>query len=144
MQPYQVLNYIISTGKPDILPEADGQKEKIEQLERKIRDLEVSQQGCAKAWVTFDGSANILNSYGVSSVTGHDGDYAIKFSKPFKSNNYCSALSARGAPAVEHMIAVTYCTAPQTAEVARIVTFNWNTNGACVRPLFVSAVFYGD
>jgi microcystin-dependent protein len=41
MQPYQVLNYIISTGKPDVLPEAGVQRERIDQLEQRINELKL-------------------------------------------------------------------------------------------------------
>jgi len=99
MQPYMCLNYIINTGKMNNPAAPNMQIERINQLEQEIRELKIAQRGCAKAWVVFDGAANILESYGVSSITIHSiGDYTINFSTPFNSANYCSVLNASMEP----------------------------------------------
>lgn len=161
MQPYLVLNYIINTGESKH-PKLNINDEKINQLEQEIKNLKISKDNystmfndlvvqvrnglnpsCAKAWVVFNGSANILDSYGVSSVIKHSsGDFTVKFLKPFNSKNYCYSLSARGIG--NSMIAVNYHGFPQTEESIRLITFNWETNGACADPAFVSACFFGN
>ncbi len=138
MQPYQVLNYIIRTGKIHNQKYLNEQNEKIIKLEK---ELEIYQRGSAKAWVIFDGSATILDSYGVSSVIKHAaGDFTIKFSKPFNSENYCPVFSAKGLG--QTMLASIY-QVPQTKSDIRFITFNVGSNGVCAPPSFVSACFFG-
>lgn len=148
MQPYQVLNYIIRTGKIHnqkyLNEQNDNQKYLNEQNEKIIKlekELEIYQRGSAKAWVIFDGSATILDSYGVSSVIKHAaGDFTIKFSKPFNSENYCPVFSAKGLG--QTMLASIY-QVPQTKSDIRFITFNVGSNGVCAPPSFVSACFFG-
>ena len=59
----------------------------------------VRAQNCAKAWVTFDGTAGsptAADSFGVTSITKHaTGDYSINFAANIFSNaNYCAVGSA--------------------------------------------------
>jgi microcystin-dependent protein len=137
MQPYQVLNYIISTGRTN-------------------NQFEISQKGCAKAWVVFNGSnPNALNSYGVSSVVKvATGQYRINFSKPFKSENYCAVLNA-GSNGLAPSAACGMLTSgpfgeAQTRYSFRFLTWIADYNSPSPRhdpsfdPVFVSACFYGD
>ena len=59
----------------------------------------VRAQNCAKAWVTFDGTAGsptAADSFGVTSITKHAaGDYTINFAANIFSNaNYCAVGTA--------------------------------------------------
>ena len=59
----------------------------------------VRAQNCAKAWVTFDGTAGsptAADSFGVTSITKHaTGDYTINFAANiFSNSNYCAVGSA--------------------------------------------------
>ena len=59
----------------------------------------VRAQNCAKAWVTFDGTAGsptAADSFGVTSITKHaTGDYTINFAANIFSNaNYCAVGTA--------------------------------------------------
>lgn len=59
----------------------------------------VRAQNCAKAWVTFDGTAGsptAADSFGVTSITKHAaGDYTINFAAGiFSSANYCAVGTA--------------------------------------------------
>ena len=85
MQPYLILNYIINTGRHNEFEEFNRQSDEIKQLRQEINDLKISQRGCAKAWVVFNGSnPNTLNSFGVSSIVRNSlGNYTINFEKPF-------------------------------------------------------------
>lgn len=148
MQPYQVLNYIINTGKSKKQPELNLHDEKINQLEKQIEELKISQKGCAKAWVTFNGKGPIiLENYGVSSVVrnedGKYSSYTIKFSKPFNSENYCSILTAGNGPTGENCPIVSGPFLEQKRDSFKFYAFSahtWDISS----PFFVSACFYGD
>lgn len=142
MQPYIVLNYIINTGKVGNRAELNKQNEKVNQLEKQIEELKISKQSCAKAWAVFNGSATILNSYGVSSVVRNlVGEYTITFSKLFNSENYCSALNARGNNVT--LTAACHYGFPQTRESFRVITYHFQS-GTHTDAALVSAFFYGD
>ncbi|MBP9675048.1 MAG: tail fiber protein, partial [Bacteriovoracaceae bacterium] len=145
MQPYLVSNYIIKTGKTNEELESKIQDEKINQLEKKIKEFEISQQkACAKAWVLFNGSEpTILDSYGISSVIKDSvGHYTINFSKPFNSKNYCSILNVGDESGCSKM-ASGPCDKKQTENSFSLQTFS-ASNWAYGDFPFVSASFYGN
>jgi microcystin-dependent protein len=136
MQPYQVLNYIINVGRNDRF------QDEIQQLKMEIKELKIGQQGCAKAWVVFDGSGNILDGYGISSVSKHaPGLYVINFLKQFKTKNYCFSLGAWINSCT--LAASSYYAWPQTASSFSVLTYKFDT-GAHMDALTVSACFYGN
>ncbi|MCE3239210.1 MAG: 19, gp19 [Gammaproteobacteria bacterium] len=148
MQPYQVLNYIISTGKRNNRHNdqiIDRLQQQISDLNLRLANLSVQDpRGCAKAWVCFDGSANIFESYGVSSVTKHAvGNYTVNFLQPFKSENYCSALNVRGRNDNGTLTAASDFRFPQTRDNFRILVFYFN-RGDHQDASIVSACFYGS
>jgi microcystin-dependent protein len=160
MQPYQVLNYIISTGeinrREEILSANTGIAE---QLQRQISELNINvaklhmkvantfvpdPQACAKAWVVFDGSQNvrILDNYNVSSVIRDGvGIYRIKFSRPFSSQFYCSAFSSRLSYWGPVLLTALWPDG-QTSESIKFITCILD-NRDYADAGFVSACFYG-
>lgn len=147
MQPYQVLNYIISTGKMNNRHNdqtIDRLQQQISELNVRLSNISVQDpRGCAKAWVIFNGvkNASILDSYGVSSVVrGNEGVYTIKFFKPFNSEFYGSSFTARFADWGGPMSA--YLFPSQTCESVTIATIL--LTGDYADAGFVSACFYGN
>lgn len=110
MQPYQILNYIISTGK------MDGRRETalinagiVEQFQQKILELNLTLAnlsaripeglnllGSAKAWFVFNGiTGSVLSSFGIQSVIRNStGSCTVTFSTPFLDINYCPVGTA--------------------------------------------------
>lgn len=131
-------------------PDSIDLNKKIAYLEEQLEALKISQKGCAKAWVIFNGKGpTILDSYNVSSVIKNNtGDYTIKFTTPFSTNNYCSMLSTGNGPHLPNypwVIAIGPYYDPPKRDKFRLYTY---TDSYGVREaadiLFISACFYGN
>jgi microcystin-dependent protein len=161
MQPYQILNYIISTGEIEEKGEILSVNSRIvDQLQRQISELNINlsklhmkvdntsvpdSQACAKAWVVFDGSQNakILDSYGVSSVIRDEvGVYTVNFSHPFKTSFYCSSFTARLPEWGGMMGTGLYPSNTQTRNSIKFATIV--IQGPYADAGYVSACFYGN
>lgn len=150
MQPYLVSNYIIKGEKDEKLQQNSNISQVISKLEKQIEELKISQRGCAKAWIIFDGSnPDTLNSIGVKSVTRHGvGDYTINFSTPFNSENYCPIFHTWGGE--QHGILLVHAF-PRKSENREVNTRDFyrftvtkiQENGIRT-DAFVSAAFYGN
>ncbi len=136
MQPYICLNYIINTGV---------QQNEIVQLKQKINQLEISQQGCAKAWVNFNKDGKINNSYNVSNVIasngdGFGGDFIVNFNIPFSSTSYCCI----GTAATSNYSILTVVQNPKIHTVSSAGFFTVNNLFLKSPPDFVNIVFFGE
>ncbi len=107
----------------------------------------VRAQNCAKAWVTFDGTAGsptAADSFGVTSITKHaTGDYTINFAANiFSNSNYCAVGSAGSTTATTFLVfRGPVNTSPTVTEfrfkVGDAALNFYDANRICV-------VFYGD
>lgn len=82
-------------------------------------------RGSARAWVVFDGTGTIKNSYNVNSVTdNYTGDYTINFDSAMIDAEYSIAGMAKRANTNNHcVVTIKYTTTP-TASAVTVVTVN--------------------
>ncbi len=131
--------------------------ERVEKLQQQMNpliqeneNLKISQRGCAKAWIVFDGSnPDTLNSIGVKSVTRHGlGDYTINFSTPFNSENYCPIFHTWRKEQFGILLVHAYSMKSENREINtrdfyRFTVTQIQDNGLRT-DAFVSAAFYGN
>ena len=81
-------------------------------------------KGSAKAWVIFNSSGTILNSYNISSITVNgSGDYVLNFTTAMPSSSYAVSGTSSDVPTFGRMVNIHASTAPTTTAV-RVAIFS--------------------
>jgi len=101
--------------------------------------------GCAKAWVSFNGTGTVAirGGFNVASITDNGtGDYTVNFATPFSDANYAAAgmAGANDSP-TEYTIVTTKEAVPQTPSAYRVVTYDDGLN--VHDSAYVQLVFFG-